>query len=100
MQTFEILALKEVTMQDGSSFNLNLVKKATSLAKKPIGMAYAKKQPEASESQNGINNSKRKSMVDPNESNQYTRLNDMDDSIRVTEFLSYRHNEIKVVCKF
>ena len=24
----------------------------------------------------------------------------MDDNIRVTEFLSYRHNEIKVICKF
>jgi len=29
-----------------------------------------------------------------------TRLNDFDDNIRVSEFLTYRNNEIKVVCKF
>ena len=52
MQTMELLALKEVAMQDSSS---NLVQKATNFAKKPIGMAYAKKEPEASEGQNGIN---------------------------------------------
>lgn len=52
MQTMELLALKEVAMQDSS---FNLVRKATSFAKNPIGMAYAKKEPEASEGQNGIN---------------------------------------------
>ena len=42
----ELFTLKEVAMQDSS---FNLVRKATSFAKKPIGMAYAKKEPEASE---------------------------------------------------
>ena len=29
-----------------------------------------------------------------------TRLNDLDDNMMVKDFLSYRQNEIKVVCKF